>query len=176
MPTGDALRVGSTGIDLRTTARTAEMFLMEHGENFPLFGLSPEVAEANIIKFPSGRPGWQSNNKKMVLKSLFQKLTSWKIMRRSKVVSNFVGKSKLGYSSWHSVTVVHKCNYSSIQRSKDPSPTSFVVSLMNLTNSSSSICRKQFSMRNESNASQLTELRTGNPSQTESSTNEISEC
>lgn len=59
-PTGPAWRVGSMGTDCRTTCSTLEMLATEQGENFALFTLSPEVAEANMIKLPSGRPGWHS--------------------------------------------------------------------------------------------------------------------
>lgn len=38
-------------------SKTEDIFLMEHSENFELFGRSPLVADANIIKFPSEPPG-----------------------------------------------------------------------------------------------------------------------
>jgi hypothetical protein len=38
-------------------SKTEEMFRTEQSENFELFGRSPLVAEANIIKFPSVPPG-----------------------------------------------------------------------------------------------------------------------
>ena len=38
-------------------SKTDEIFLTEHSENLELFGLSPLVADANIMKLPSEPPG-----------------------------------------------------------------------------------------------------------------------
>jgi hypothetical protein len=48
---------GLTGDCCKTSYRTALILEMEHDEKRALFGLSPEVAELNMIKFPSGKPG-----------------------------------------------------------------------------------------------------------------------